>query len=212
MQIWLVLQELGLDNLGGIFVVTFAGVALASIACVVELLCVTYQDSAELGTTWWYEIRSGLNICWNIWFFSVAAFRSRTSFAFRCTAFGRKERMPAIKIMRRWHISAGFNAIFLRCVQQKSLYQSIRRRKRKGFEALPITQSPSQYDVAGPRLTRNLRMTRAKRRRRCLEPNETRSTFTIQDGRVSTDVNSSFFSGAEGWNTNFKENLYEQKI
>ena len=69
MQIWLVLQELGLDNLGGIFVVTFAGVALASIACIVELLCVTYQDSAELGTTWWYEIRSGLNICWNIWFF-----------------------------------------------------------------------------------------------------------------------------------------------
>ena len=52
------LQELGLDNLGGIFVVTFAGVALASIACIVELLCVTYQDSAELGTTWWYEIRS----------------------------------------------------------------------------------------------------------------------------------------------------------
>ena len=51
-------QELGLDNLGGIFVVTFAGVALASIACVAELLCVTYQDSAELGTTWWYEIRS----------------------------------------------------------------------------------------------------------------------------------------------------------
>ena len=69
MQIWFVLQELGLDNLGGIFVVTFAGVALASIACIVELLCVTYQDSAELGTTWWYEIRSGLNICWNIWFF-----------------------------------------------------------------------------------------------------------------------------------------------
>ena len=51
-------QELGLDNLGGIFVVTFAGVALASIACIAELLVVTYQDSAELGTTWWYEIRS----------------------------------------------------------------------------------------------------------------------------------------------------------
>ena len=51
-------QELGLDNLGGIFVVTFAGVALASIACIAELLIVTYQDSAELGTTWWYEIRS----------------------------------------------------------------------------------------------------------------------------------------------------------
>ena len=51
-------QELGLDNLGGIFVVTFAGVALASIACIAELLAVTYQDSAELGTTWWYEIRS----------------------------------------------------------------------------------------------------------------------------------------------------------
>lgn len=76
-------EELGLDNLGGIFVVTFAGVALASIACIAELLVVTYQDSAELGTTWWYEIRS------------------RTSFAFRCTAFGRKERMPAIKMMRR---------------------------------------------------------------------------------------------------------------
>ena len=54
----IMLQELGLDNLGGIFVVTFAGVALACIACVAELLCVTYQDSAELGTTWWYEIRS----------------------------------------------------------------------------------------------------------------------------------------------------------
>ena len=37
------LQELGLDNLGGIFVVTFSGVALACVACVVELLCVTYQ-------------------------------------------------------------------------------------------------------------------------------------------------------------------------
>ena len=80
----------------------------------------------------------------------------------------------------------------LKIKYQKSLF------KKKGFEALPNTQSPPQSDVAGPRLTRNLRRNQAKRRRRCLEPNETRSISTIQDGRVSTDVNSSFFSGAEG--------------
>jgi hypothetical protein len=51
--------ELGLDNLGGIFVVTFAGVGLACLACLAELLVVTYSDSEELGTSWWYEIRSG---------------------------------------------------------------------------------------------------------------------------------------------------------
>lgn len=50
-------QELGLDNLGGIFVITFSGVALASVVCLMELLYVTYQESEELGTGWWYEIR-----------------------------------------------------------------------------------------------------------------------------------------------------------
>ena len=48
-----------------------------------ELLVGTYNDSEELGTTWWYEIKT------------------RTDFAFRCSAFGHKERMASMKVKSR---------------------------------------------------------------------------------------------------------------
>ena len=43
----------------------------------------TYSDSEELGTTWWYEIKA------------------RTVFAFKCSAFGHKERMKSMRIKSR---------------------------------------------------------------------------------------------------------------
>ena len=40
------------------------------------------QEAEELGTTWWTEIRA------------------RSEFAFRCSAFGHKERMASIRAAR----------------------------------------------------------------------------------------------------------------
>ena len=51
-------KSLGFDNLKGIFLVTFAGVFIALLVCIGELLVGTYQESEELGTTWWYEIKA----------------------------------------------------------------------------------------------------------------------------------------------------------
>jgi len=74
---------LELANLGGIFVVTVVGCLFAALVCIGELLYGTYQESDELGTTWWYEIKA------------------RVGFAFRCSAFGKKERMASIKYDKR---------------------------------------------------------------------------------------------------------------
>ena len=51
-------KSLGFDNLKGIFLVTFAGVLMALLVCIGELLLGTYQESQELGTTWLYEIKA----------------------------------------------------------------------------------------------------------------------------------------------------------
>ena len=51
-------SALGYDNVSGIFLVTFSGVFCAFIVCIGELLVGTYNDSEELGTTWWYEIKA----------------------------------------------------------------------------------------------------------------------------------------------------------
>lgn len=55
-------KSLGFDNLKGIFLVTFAGVFIALLVCIGELLLGTYQESQELGTTWLYEIKARLVI------------------------------------------------------------------------------------------------------------------------------------------------------
>ena len=73
-------KSLGFDNLKGIFLVTFAGVFVALLVCIGELMVGTYQESQELGTTWLYEIKA------------------RTRFAFMCSAFGKKERMASIRV------------------------------------------------------------------------------------------------------------------
>ena len=51
-------KALDFDNVSGIFLCTFSGVFGAIIVCVGELLVGTYNDSEELGTTWWYEIKA----------------------------------------------------------------------------------------------------------------------------------------------------------
>ena len=103
---------LELANLGGVFVVTGVGCLLAALVCVGELLYGTYQESTELGTTWWYEIRT------------------RVSFAFRCSAFGKKERMASIKYDRR-SSSHSFGSSSSSGVEETALHQG--RVKRNSF-------------------------------------------------------------------------------
>ena len=86
--------------------VTFAGVGLAVLVCLAELLYVTYQVQVVLVLS--LSLRSvrrwapaGGTRSGGILVTSDSWLRSRTGFAFRCTAFGRKERMPAIKVAGR---------------------------------------------------------------------------------------------------------------
>ena len=90
-------KSLGFDNLKGIFLVTFAGVFIALLVCIGELLLGTYQESQELGTTWLYEIKARSADSEASLVNLITSFL-RARFAFTCSAFGKKERMASIRV------------------------------------------------------------------------------------------------------------------